>query len=800
VSSWLLPVAASSVWAGLMARPLLTRAVLPTLALAAAAILLACCVRLLPRRSADRSSAEFGMRDPDPQRAAALEAVSPLPHVQKPGRAAVSVVTLMAGMFFLAVGWGEIRHAQVHHGVIAELAPGHVEVLGSLRTDPKVGDRGWSAQLGVSRVSGRGGDYETRESVWLHGDGSAPEATRGDVVNISGRLGLTDDPGFAGFLESRGFAGSLSVDRFERVGPSPNPMVRLADRVRAALSASLAELFGPREAGLLMGLALGDTSHLDEGMARDFKATGLSHLLAVSGGNVAMVLAPIMALALAVRLRPFLRFLLGLVTVVFFVVLTGGEPSVLRAGVMAGIGLSGVLLGRRSNTWSVLGGAILVLLLLDPFLVAAVGFQLSVMATAGMVAFAGPLAARLSLLPRPVAASIGTSIAAQLGVAPLLLSYFHWIPGVTVLANLLAFPVIGPILLLGLAAAALSGFAPPLAAPLAALARVLLAYLMWLADSMASAPIASVTSPGGMVPLVVGSAVVVALAVWIRTSWRPPRSVLVVGVVAMPVFVWATALGSGPPSGLAVHFLDIGQGDSILIMSPEGATILIDGGPEADLAATKVAALGVKRLDVVMVTHGHADHVEGLAEVLARFPVGLVLDPGCPEASPSYADFLNAVEAESLPVRHPRAGDIIEVGDVTLDFLSPAACHEGTHSDANNDSLVVMLSVGEGTVLLPGDAEAEAQQEILDSGASVEADLLKVPHHAGNTSLPEFLTASEADVAVIQVGQPNDYGHPTGEVLSTLDSANMQVFRNDIGGDVTVVFSPDGLLVDSASR
>ena len=110
------------------------------------------------------------------------------------------------------------------------------------------------------------------------------------------------------------------------------------------------------------------------------------------------------------------------------------------------------------------------------------------------------------------------------------------------------------------------------------------------------------------------------------------------------------------------------------------------------------------------------------------------------------------------------------------------------------------MSMGEDSVLFPGDAEVEAQQEMLDAGVNLQVDLLKVPHHAGDTSLPEFLTASEADVAVIQVGQPNDYGHPTDEVLSTLDSADMEVFRNDLGGDVTVVFSPDGLLVDSASR
>lgn len=799
MSSWLLPLCACAAWAGLLARPAVAVVLPPGVALALAMVVLLASVLLLPRGGrGGGGSLVGGFLQPPTRPPAALGAVEPRTS-SRPGRVVVVAIGLALGVFLLAAGWGSIRHDQVAHGVVAELSPGYVQVTGSLRTDAKAGDFGWSAQLGVSRISGDGRTFETRESVWVQGDGPPPEVTRGDVVSVAGRLGLADDPGFASYLDSRGIAGSLSIDHFERVGPSPNPLVRLADAVRGSLSTSLASLFGPREAGLVMGLALGDTSHLDEGMARDFKATGLSHLLAVSGGNVAMVLAPVMALALALRINPTVRFALGLATVVFFVVLTGGEPSVLRAGVMAGIGLSGVLMGERRNTWSVLAAAVLILLLLDPFLVSAVGFQLSVTATAGMVAFAGPLAAKLSFLPGPVAASMGTSVAAQLGVAPLLLSYFHWIPGVTVLANLLAFPVVGPVLLLGLAAAALSGFAPPLAALLAGLAQVLLAYMMWLADTMASAPVAAVTSPGGLVPLVAGSATVVALAVWIRTNWRPPRSVLLAGCVAMPVFVLGTALGSGPPGGLTAHFLNTGQGDSILVMSPAGATILIDGGPEPDIAATKLAALGVKRLDVVIATHPHADHVAGLPEVLARFPVGLVLEPGCSEDSPAYADFLQAVDDEGLEVRYPRTGDHIEVGDVDLAFLSPPSCYEGTHSDANNDSLVAMLSKGQDSILFPGDAEVEAQQQMLDAGAALDADVLKVPHHGGNTSQPEFLAASHAEVAVIQVGDPNDYGHPTDEVLATLDSAGMKVFRNDLDGDVTVTFSPEGVLVESAT-
>src|SRR6266545_2299539 len=194
-----------------------------------------------------------------------------------------------------------------------------------------------------------------------------------------------------------------------------------------------------------------------------------------------MVLAPVLGLAMLVRLSSRGRFLLGTATVVFFVVLTGAEPSVLRAGVMAGLALVGMLLGRPRSTATLLGAAVLVLLVSNPTLVWSVGFQLSVAATAGMVALAGPLSERLSWLPRPVALAAGTTMSAQLGVSPLLLAYFHQVPLVTLLANRLA------------------GF--------------FVEYLQALADRLASAPLPSITSAGGPAPIVIGFALV-ALGTW----------------------------------------------------------------------------------------------------------------------------------------------------------------------------------------------------------------------------------------------------------------------------------------------
>jgi competence protein ComEC len=317
-----------------------------------------------------------------------------------------------------------VHEHRVQGAVVARLAPAEVTVEGPLRVDPSAERDRWSAVMDVRSVTWDGGAAAVRETVWLSGRDRPPAAVRGDIVRVSGSLRPVEDGGFAEFLLRRGISADLEVDEVRRLGPAPFAPVRWAQAFRALAGRSIESSFPPREAGLLMGLALGDDSRLDPVLERDFRATGLSHLLVVSGENVAMVLAPMVALGAALRWSRWPRFALGLGTVAFFVVLTGAEPSVMRAGVMAGLALIGVLLGRPRSTGSILAGAVVVLLVIDPALVWSVGFQLSVAATAGMVALATPISQRLRFLPGSLALATGATLAAQVGVTPLLLYYF----------------------------------------------------------------------------------------------------------------------------------------------------------------------------------------------------------------------------------------------------------------------------------------------------------------------------------------------------------------------------------------
>ena len=714
-------------------------------------------------------------------------AAAPTP-VHRAGRA----IAATAACALIGAGWVGVRGAL--RPDLGPLEGRSVSIRGTAVSDVRRYDWGWSVEVGVGQVAvaGRWTDVDIR--VWAAGSGPPPSIEAGQPVTGRGVLRTVDpaESGFDAYLAGRGAVARASVAELAARGPPSSPWLRLAASARRALRRGARAALPDREAALLLGLSIGDTSAMDAEVEEDFRASGLAHLVAVSGANVAMFLAPVLAVGVMLRMRLRTRVVLGLGAVAFFALLTRWEPSVLRASAMASVALAGVWAGRPRSTGALLGASVIILLVADPGLADSVGFQLSVAATVGLALMAGPMAHRLGFLPRPVALAAAATVAAQLGVTPLLLLHFGVVPTVTLLANLLAFPAVAVALFGGLAASGVALAWPALGQGLGGPAAAPLAYLIGLADLMARAPLPSVTGEGPTAAVV--AALVALLVGWrLRMGRRGGGARVAAATVVLAAVAWPAA-GLGGATGITVTFLDVGQGDAAVVRGPDGGTILIDAGPEPDQVATDLATLGVRRIDLAVASHGHADHVEGFPAVLARHPVGLLLEPGCPVDSPSYRRFLDAVRDEEVPVRHPRGGSAMRVGALVVQILGPDGC---APDSPNDDSLVLRILLGGvPIVLFPGDAEVPAQRDLLEDEDPITAVVLKVPHHGGDTSDPGFLRAVDATVAVVSTG-PNDYGHPHPVVLAALRADGMAVYRTDRSGDVTVRFGPDGIVVES---
>jgi competence protein ComEC len=764
--------------------------------IASAAILAGLAASRRSRRSATSIDLLAGARldRPErPDRRTVILAAAGLPGSggSTPRRPSMPVLACLVAATLGGAGWALVRSPPG----LGPLDGRSIRFEGTAASDSRPQGWGWTVEIRLARVWVDDRPVDVSPKVWATGSDVPRIIAAGQPVVGGGVLEAVPRPadGFDGYLVGKGITGRLRLFDLVARGPPRNPALRLANAVRDAFRRGVRTALPPRTGGLLRGLAIGDTDGMNPEVEEDFRASGLSHLLAVSGSNVAVVIAPVLALASRFGLRPGRRAVLGAAAVGLFALVTRWEPSVLRASAMAAIALAALWSGRPRRVGPALAVAVLGLLVLDPGLAGSLGFQLSVAATAALGAMAGPMTERLPFLPRPVAAAAAATIAAQVGATPLLLLAFGTVPTVTLLANVLAFPAVGPALLLGTVAAAVAGPWPAAGRAVGQLANLPLDFLVGLADRTAGFPLPSVT--GGAAAAAVAAVVGVLAARWVR---RGGRRTALIALAVVAALAWSSAPGAGPPRSLTVTFLDVGQGDAAVVRTPEGATVLVDAGPEEDDVAVDLAELGVERIDVAVASHAHADHVEGYPAVLARFPVGVLLDPGCPGDSPSYARFRDAVGDEEVTIRSPRGGDTLTVGRLRIDILGPDRCSPGGASP-NDDSLVLRLSYGEAAVLFPGDAEVPAQQDLLADGDPVQATVLKVPHHGGDTSDPGFFDAVDAAVAVVSTG-PNEYGHPVPEVLAALRSEGMVVYRTDQAGDVTVSFEADGSPVVASAR
>ena len=667
----------------------------------------------------------------------------------------------------------------------------------------------------------------------------------GDVIRVSGRIfeprGF-DNPGgfdYAAHLARSGIYRTASVKGAGQIRilfPGKGVFRTIQDWRERIRQAFLASTSGPGSA-ILQAMVLGEEGGLTDEMRDQFMAAGVTHIISISGSHLGMLAILCFGLVRALlRLMPERRYLLltlhadpkkiaawmTLPLVVFYTLLAGGQVATVRSLIMITAALAALLLDRENALMHSLATAALVVLVTGPQALFDISFQLSfisVLSIGYLVQLWGKLGIRaqntVQKLRNNAALLIIISLSASLATGPLVAHYFNQFSFAGIVSNMVVVPFAGMVVVpLGLFSGVLSLFTNHL--PFAALNQAVADFFISTVAFFSRLPVAEFHPPSpGIIWLLCYGVLIIGLASFIRSkllyrlkpleySSRTSRVSKIMITLAGTLLIIVSAHALLPAQDIEVAFPDVGQGDSALIRLSTGKNILIDGGGTYDnrfdigrrVLAPWLWNKGIRRIDLVVLSHPHPDHMNGLKFILKKFDAAEVWTHGYDGDLPGYEDFLKAISDGKIKRRVVSGDDpSFNLGDAELRVLHPARTfcsrEKRAYAAENDRSLVVRIAFRNHVLLFTGDIGTGAEKELLKRGQDLKCDLLKVPHHGSTSSSSEaFVSAVRPSAVVVTVGRGNPYHHPSAKVIERYERSGAKIYRTDRDG--SVILSADG--------
>jgi competence protein ComEC len=754
---------------------------------------------------------------------------------------------IIAGLCLLALLGGGLRFPSSLPPVDEHLLSfyndkGTAEIQGMVAEEPDVRDTYCLLTVSASGivVNGQGKDVSGTALIRVS---RYPAYHYGDVLQVTGELetpSQSEDFDYKTYLAHQGIYSVIYYPMVELLDRGQGvPPLQWIHSLRQRLAASLARVLPEPQGSLAQAILLGLRGNVPDSLSQAFSRTGTAHLLAISGLHMSIIIAIFLSLSIMLfgrRRSTYIWLTLGLTWL--YALLAGMHPPIIRAAIMGSLFIIAAYLGRQGSAIIALAFAAAVMVGIQPGLLWSISFQLSFLAMAGLVLLYPYLqtwgrsgVARvfgdrqtLAAAGNMIADVFAASLAAIAAVAPLIAYNFGIVSLVGLPATFFALPAL-PFIIITSALVAIAGLVASVAAQILGwLAWLFLSYLVLLVRGFDALHYSSLNVGNISFWYVLGYYAILAgviaflhyrtrladfssrlASVMHKVAQGIPRSRLgfspkwlVLPLLLVAILVWSVAL-TMPDDKLHVNFLNVGQGDAILIQTPNGQDILIDGGPDPQkisLELSKKIPFWDRTIDLVVSTQPQADHVTGLVEVLQRYNVGQVLESGVSYNSSIYQEWRSLVEDSGIEHNLACAGEDIDLGDgIRMEVLNPpASLWEGTSDDVDNNGVVLRLSWGNVSFLFTADIRAEAEFELIGQRASLRSTVLKIAHHGSDTSTSEhFLAAVDPEVAVICVGADNPFGHPSSDVLDRLNDRLGQdsVYRTDENG--TLEFITDGV-------
>ncbi|MCR5756955.1 MAG: DNA internalization-related competence protein ComEC/Rec2 [Selenomonas sp.] len=704
---------------------------------------------------------------------------------------------------------------------ISHFASELVKVEGILREEPRLtedydGQKKQRYLLDITRVKLSGKNWQ-KASGGLYVYARSPEATAvqiGDKVRASGKVRIPHGYQNPGQLDTRmllkcqGITASLSVGKqgIRVEHEEVEIFFRSLVEIRRHYRENMQKVMPKEDVAAIFALLFGGYDGVELRLLEAFTTSGLIHLLSVSGSHISLLAAVMAGLGNLLRLPKKVTAVLVVGIIVIYSLLAGAVPPVIRAGIMGGVAFIALALDRERDARRILLLTGLGMLLVSPLLLFHISFQLSFLATAGLLYLAPVWQGffRQRGCNSYIAAGLSITLAAQLSTLPVLAWYFNQLSLSSLLANLLVVPLVEGMIVLGLFAGAAAFLFPVLGGIAFACDSLILGLVTELTVKIAALPASQIWIPalnGGWTGVYYALLGLFLLQdeqrqkIWaaIKAGWK------MLGTVILVVFVFVISWQLSKPQELQVHFLDVGQGDAALIITPHGHAFMVDTGGTRDGAFDVGAKVdvpyllhyGVRQLDGVYLTHAHEDHAAGCGSILKKIPVSQVItaDEGVAE----YAHSMRFGDNDRWLRKFHRAqqGEKRTVDDVTIEVLYAPEGNHGEHKTGNEASNVYRVSYGKASFLFTGDLTVEGEGALLAAGINPQSTVLKVGHHGSDTSSSAaFLEAVNPQYAVICVGAENNFGHPKKAVLERLGKMQVRVLRTDRNG--AIVFRTDG--------
>ena len=605
------------------------------------------------------------------------------------------------------------------------------------------------------------------------------------------------------YLKTKKICGSLMVDGEVKLIKTKkiNPIFTIINKLSLIFKQNLKKLLPEQEAELEQGILLGDTSDIESDIKDDFRECNLSHMLAVSGAHLSYLVLGINTVLSKKAFGIRRRKILSIIFILIFMVIVNMSPSVVRAGISTIIAIFATLIYRKQDTYTTISIALLLTLLNNPFAIFDFGLQLSYIATLSIIIFYSKFTQKQfnNKVKKYLYESVMLTLSANILILPITIYEFNTIPINSIISNLLAGPLLGICIILGMFTVIISTVCFPVSKLIAFPLQIILKILIKIIELISKIPFGNYTvkTPWFIV-------VVLTYAIIATLIYNKKRITKILTMITLIIFIVMQVCDFINIDGkLKIYFIDVGQGDSMIVKTVRGKNILIDGGgskdPDYDIGEKILVPYlldrRIKTLDYVIISHFDEDHATGVAQILGKIDVSSIILTRQLEENDIYRHILSIAKEKKIKLIYVKEGDVLKIGCIKISIIHPEN-KLMINNPMNNNSIVCKVEYNSFSMLLTGDIEMEAEELILRKNINLKADVLKVAHHGSKTSTTgEFLKAINPKVALIGVGKNNNFGHPSNEVIQRLKENGTRIYRTDENGEISITVNKKGRII-----